>query len=528
MPDTTLQLAGDAAAGLRAALHAELADLELVPYVSPEAAAEPARRLVRRTADLGDEALLRRARLVHADVIGRQGDVAGAGSIVREVNLWATAHAHGPLQARSERLLSSFYSRIGDMATALEHAVRSVELLPADAAPRLRADHLMTLALGYARVGAFTDARERFRPIFAIADQVGDVELRIAAMNNLAYVEYWAGDHEASLAVAEQMRALGDQEGIALDTLFLDTLARAQLSLGRYADAFGTLAPVAGEAVADDASSALHSEPESLAEILLTLAECQRMVEAYADAQVSLERAAVLCDERDLEGVRVRVEQEQAQLFAAQGRFAEAYETHVAFHAAHEAMYSTEREARARILATVFETEEAVRTSRQFRELSIRDALTGLYNRRYVDDHAPQLLAAGRGTFSMAIVDLDFFKAVNDRLSHDHGDAVLRGLAPLLEAHAPDDGFVARLGGEEFVLVLPGLSPEAALAVCEGLRAAVEAHPWHQLVGAIPVTVSIGLTSTPDATRTWSSLLAQADRQLYAAKRAGRNRVAAG
>jgi two-component system, cell cycle response regulator len=507
----------------RQAVSAALDDLELVPYDDPAAAEAPALELAQRADALGQLALVHRARLVHADVIGRRGDTAGAGTIARQVNEWATEHDDGHLLARSERLLSAFYSRIGDMSSALEHAVRAVELLAPETRPRLVADHLMGLALAYARTRSFDAARDRFAVILDIADALGDAALRIAALNNLAYIEYWAGEPDAAMRVAEEMQRISRAHGYRLDASLLDTVARAQMLMGDYEAAERTLAPVVG---AD--GEGLAAESDSLAEVLLTLAECQRMIGATDRASASLARSAELCEQRNLEEVRVRVMEEQAAVLAAQGDYRGAYEQHREFHAASEAIFSTERDARARILATVFETEEAVRSSKRFREMSLRDPLTGLYNRRYVDDRVPALLSRSRthATYlSVAILDLDHFKTVNDELSHDTGDEVLRRLAPLLESGASEDGFAARLGGEEFLVVLPGFDSEQAARRCETLRRVVREHSWREVVGELPVTVSIGVATTFAGAQPYTAMLAEADRCLYAAKRAGRDRV---
>ena len=505
----------------RQAIARALDALELVPYDDPASAAGPALDLAQRADALGQLDLVHRARLVHADVIGRQGDTAGAGSIARQVNEWATEKDDEHLLARSERLLSAFYSRIGDMPTALEHAVRAVELLGPTARPRLVADHLMGLALAYARTGSFDAARDRFATVVEIADELDDASLRIASLNNLAYVEYWAGEPEASMRVAQEMQRVSEAHGLVLDASFLDTVARAQMLMGDYEAAERTLAPVLTED-----GEGLARESDSLAEVLLTLAECQRMIGATDRAWASLARSAELCEQRNLEEVRVM--EEQAKVLAAQGDFRAAYEQHREFHAASQAIFSSERDARARILATVFETEEAVRSSKRFREMSLRDPLTGLYNRRYVDDRVPSLLSRSRthATYlSVAILDLDHFKAVNDQLSHDTGDEVLRRLAPLLQSGAGEEGFAARLGGEEFLVVLPGFDAEQAARRCETLRRVVREHPWRDVVGDLPVTVSIGVATTFAGAQPYTALLAEADRCLYAAKHAGRDRV---
>jgi two-component system, cell cycle response regulator len=158
--------------------------------------------------------------------------------------------------------------------------------------------------------------------------------------------------------------------------------------------------------------------------------------------------------------------------------------------------------------------------------LSTTDSLTGLPNRRRLDE----ILAAagqspvGRHPLSVAVIDIDHFKQVNDREGHAIGDAVLRTVALRLLSVVRDNGHLGRWGGEEFLCVLPGLDAEAAMRLAEAMRAAVCAEP-------VPVTESSGLSITVsigvatgigvDAQR----LMVDADAALYQAKGTGRNRV---
>jgi diguanylate cyclase (GGDEF)-like protein len=502
--------------------HAELARLEMVPYEDVAAASEPTERLERVAGEQGWDDVMMRARLVRADIVGRRGRTAEAGTIVRQVHEWATEHGEQHLVARAERLLSAFYTHVGDQPAALEHAVRALELLGDDALPRTRADHLMALAAALARTQSFDAARDRYQTVLQIADQTDDVQLRLAALNNMAYIEYWAGEPQAAMRYAAQLQLLAERHDLVLGFAHLDTVARAQMEMGQYGVAVRTLQPLL-----DGGSDTHPTEPDEVAEIWLTIAEAQRMMGQHLEAQRSLEQAAELCDERDLQEVMVRVMEEQALLYAAQGHYRRAFEQHCQFHEASNALYNAERDARARTLQAVFETEEALQSSRRFREMSLRDPLTGLYNRRYVDDRLPGLLGRSRdeGTWlSVALADLDHFKRVNDTLSHDVGDEVLRQLATLLET-AARDGFAARMGGEEFLLVLPGLEPAHAFARCEQLRLDVADYPWHTLTGDVPVRISLGVVSTFGGHDTMSKLLSESDRRLYVSKRNGRNRV---
>ena len=163
----------------------------------------------------------------------------------------------------------------------------------------------------------------------------------------------------------------------------------------------------------------------------------------------------------------------------------------------------------------------------QLERQTYEDALTGLANRRRLDqrlaDEFALALRHGR-PLTVAMADLDHFKSVNDRFSHAVGDAALRAIAKILTSHVRQTDLVARFGGEEFVIVLVETEPEAALRVCEKLRAAIANHVWTAIHPGLALTVSIGVcadTSLP----THERMLAMADRNLYSAKAAGRNRV---
>lgn len=478
-----------------------------------------------QAADALDDVELRlRAQLVQSDMWDRLGEVATGARMAWEVNRWATDHGHRPLLARSHRLLASTYHNLGDTAASLEHAVLGVELLDEDTPPRVRALHLTTLAdtLGWA--GSFDAARERYQSAEDLLIAAGDLHLRLKVLNNLAYTEYEAGDFDRAWEVVEQLRALTAGRGTEIDASLLDTVARVQIGLGRYAEAEQTM-----QASVDSYLSGRDEEADSLAEILLTLAETQRRQGRLTDAQVNLDQCAELCAERNLADVRVRLLQEQAELYAAGGRFEEAYELHKVFHGELTALQSSERESQAQTRHAMFETAQARQDARRFREQAMRDPLTGLHNRRYVEEQLPVLLdqaAHGSAPLVAALVDLDRFKNINDTRSHVVGDQVLIIVAGLLAAAVADcdGGFAARMGGEEFLLVLPATHTDDAVRRLEALRVAVRSHDWHGVTAGLPVTVSIGAAAT-HARLTQPELFARADHNLYAAKNAGRDRV---
>ncbi|UNK36893.1 PleD family two-component system response regulator [Shinella sp. H4-D48] len=169
---------------------------------------------------------------------------------------------------------------------------------------------------------------------------------------------------------------------------------------------------------------------------------------------------------------------------------------------------------------------------RQTIELAVTDGLTGLHNRRYLDNHLKLLIdrATARGrALSVCITDIDRFKLVNDTYGHDAGDVVLREFASRVRSAVRGADLACRYGGEEFVLVMPDTTPEMAAGVAERLRAIVESEPF-QIPGkdiALSVTASLGIAAMLPGGDTPDALLKRADTALYEAKRSGRNRVVA-
>lgn len=164
----------------------------------------------------------------------------------------------------------------------------------------------------------------------------------------------------------------------------------------------------------------------------------------------------------------------------------------------------------------------------ELRELSVHDPLTGLYNRRYLEETlCRELILAERSgqPVSLILADLDYFKAVNDTHGHLAGDEVLRVFGALLKRNARGSDIYCRYGGEEFLLVLPGMAQGGAIERAERLRAAMAATPVGYATFLIPVSASFGVATFPRDGRSGDELIAAADCALYAAKAAGRNRV---
>ena len=175
------------------------------------------------------------------------------------------------------------------------------------------------------------------------------------------------------------------------------------------------------------------------------------------------------------------------------------------------------------------------RANSKLRELSIRDELTGLHNRRHLTDRLEQESERGRRyghRFSVAMIDIDHFKKINDSHGHSVGDEILVNFARILRQQArfvdhlgqAPDRTLGRFGGEEFLIILPGTSLEGAVICLERMREAVTRAPIETSAGPLSVSFSAGLAAQgPDETA--EALLQRADGALYRAKEAGRNRL---
>ncbi len=163
-------------------------------------------------------------------------------------------------------------------------------------------------------------------------------------------------------------------------------------------------------------------------------------------------------------------------------------------------------------------------------ELAITDGLTGLFNRRYMETHLGTLVdqSAARGKpITVLVLDIDFFKAINDSYGHDAGDDVLREFALRIRKATRNIDLACRYGGEEFVIVMPETDMAVATAVAERLRRRIASEPFAIQNDArhLEVTISIGIAALSGVDDNAATILKRADQALYRAKRDGRNRV---
>lgn len=167
---------------------------------------------------------------------------------------------------------------------------------------------------------------------------------------------------------------------------------------------------------------------------------------------------------------------------------------------------------------------------KKYRKQALTDCVTSVYNRSYLEHSLRNEIEKAkerRTLLSIIMIDIDNFKAINDRFGHKSGDLVLEQVADLIQANIRDVDFVARYGGEEFIVALPEIGPDRALEIAERIRNTIEQSTFTGAnpASVITVTVSCGLAAYPVTAKNLDELMQKADEFMYEAKRAGRNQV---
>lgn len=390
------------------------------------------------------------------------------------------------------------------------------------------AETLISVGIVLARIGQHAEALQQFREAHALQQACGNVRGVLQAINNVGIALKNLGQYEDAVAHVKQAmqiaRELGDEGAVAVAA---SNLGEPLLKLGRVAEARAAMV---------EALPQLEKAGYVLGEIhtRILLGQIIAADGDPAQALVELERALALALASSGRTHTARAHLALAEAHKAAGRFELALVNHEAYHAIERAQFNEESTRTLYALQVRFELARARHEaeverlrSAELAALSHIDALTGLDNRRQLDARLAHEFALARRLgrpLALAMCDIDNFKKVNDTFGHPIGDAVLRVVALLLRQHCREIDMVARYGGEEFCMVFNDIDAAHAERACEAARAAIESYDWSVLNTRLRVTISIGLADL----RTLESplaLLADADKQLYAAKHAGKNRV---
>lgn len=453
--------------------------------------------------------------------------------------------------------LGVVYDYLGDYTASLDLHLRSWRISKEGNNPLGEKIALNNVGYLHYRLNQYDEALAHYFRALGI-EHVGDRQLHALLLDNIGLAYEKLGDYQQALRYQQESlntrEATGDQRGIG-DSL--DDLGSVYLALGEVAEARGRL----------ERSLALKEAVGNLkgqAETCLLLGTLFTREGQLEQALVFLHRARETAEEINSREVTCKAHQALAEAYKLGGHFREALSHFETSHTLRDHLLGEVSSQKLHTLRVRFETEQAERerelltlkndelaqANRELEQLtaSLRkadeeksallqrlakhaheDSLTGLANRRHFDARLVQEFRRAHRSqrpLSLALCDLDDFKGINDRFSHTAGDVVLRAIATLLTTILRDGDVVARIGGEEFALILPETAGPEARAICERVRRDIEAYPWHQLYPALQVTVSVGLTDDT-AVANAEAMLAVADTRLYKAKHRGKNRVVA-
>lgn len=442
----------------------------------------------------------------------------------------------------------------GHYLEALDLLVRAQDLLSEDTLAIEEANLWYHFGMAYVRLRDAPQAKSYLERALRLAREVNSPILLASILNGISVLEFGfeppAGSSDEHTKPFYQ-RALQYQE----EALSLAQAVGAQPLIMRV---LGNIAVVRSALGETEQALELYQQQltgvrqmgqrQSEAICLSNIGELSRYLGRHDDSVRYLQEALYIANEIGSKRRASYAHQELSKTFEAMGDLLRAFSHYKLYHILEQEMFNDETKRKANTLALRQEVErgqketeyhrlhsaelesanhllaeQAKLLERQARE----DSLTGLANRRYLEQYLAELFRrtkAQGGNFSIAIIDIDNFKLVNDCFSHQMGDEVLRIVAQILKQHCRAGDFIARYGGDECVVVLTDIALAQTQEICERIRCAIEGYDWAHLHTKLTVTVSIGL-SDDLAVQNHEELLTLADNALYAAKTAGRNRI---
>ncbi|GAB7126701.1 hypothetical protein JCM19000A_12080 [Silvimonas sp. JCM 19000] len=526
-------------------LDAELDRVRLFLKSAPDEARRAALDIAEEASVLRARKTLSRAQLYHALALSWEGEDAAAGLLEKAIDLARRQRLDADLPMALDRAadlalmhgrfdmamrhwvecleyameaqdtamcvcghlgVGKIYYALEDYEQAKSHHLRSAGYGLAFYDPTIYSAIYLCLATDYLRLGQIPSA---FVALKIAHDALPEVQGYEAWHVELAV--YYAEAHAAAGHAEEAQRWISQALALSRDAgpLFRWARALALLSHGTYLTRNGD---------PEDAIQSLHEALEFATAVNAswqTLQAHRLLYQLYKDGA---QHELALLHHRALHQCQITLQQrarEQRLQRATQRRLHKLEQRMELEQARHENHH---------LMARVQTHEQTIQN---LSSAAQTDPLTGAWNRRALEERLQTLHAEARGSqqaMSVLMIDLDHFKEINDRFTHLVGDKVLQQVVKLIGQTCRNNEFVARYGGEEFTLLLPGASLEAASHVAERVRHAVAAYDWRAIEAELHVTVSIGAAALR-SDEPHQALLARADMALYAAKRAGRNRI---
>jgi diguanylate cyclase (GGDEF)-like protein len=440
---------------------------------------------------------------------------------------------HG--EARCLNLLGTTCRQLSDLGRALEMYEGALRGFRETGDSKWQARVISNIGNVEIQLGNHGAALELFEQALELRRQVQDDEGAGFDLNNAAFARVKraiqlraSGDGEAAQAEAEaalklldRALAISRQFGYKrLEAMCLQSMGEAYQAMARPEVALG----MAGEFL----RLARESKDRWIeAYGLACVGEIRHQLEEHREGHGELSAALDIFEALGSRDQMARVLRILSQVYEARAELPQALACIRRAGEIEQRLRSEETESRARALATRRRLEQARLETERYKRLAMEDALTGLANRRQLDERLEVLMRDARKggtTVTVALADVDHFKGINDRFSHAVGDEVLRCVGEILRAHCRLGDLAGRYGGEEFMLVFRNLDMRAATDICERVRRAIESWDWKSIHPQLRVTLSMGLASSASLD-TAQGVIDAADHWLYEAKHHGRNQI---
>ena len=510
--------------------------------------------------------------LCEANYIDGSGQTSQSGATVEAALTLARKHNDPRLLAQALAHRGALRSLLGQQAAALTDFLEAQRVYTAAGLRKEAEAGLGDIAAAYRRMGDHDKALEYLQQSVDFAEREGDSGLLSVALLQTAFLHEDLGHHDEALAVLRRAIDVAASHGLEYDVAAAHlATASALVKKGDFSDAETALATarIGFERLGDKSNEAMLQMLEGM--ILAGRGDDTQALEHYDRATHAFDADPNLRYQVDLYGARAlshealgnyRAAMDDLKLersgrrklnddartqqslllqyqFDTARRDLENTRLQAERHSQQQRLKVIERANRWQLAALIstgllmvlllFLFLRQLRSMRRINRLALTDALTGVANRRHVEVAAEQAVEQARtNSEPLAVItfDLDWFKRINDGHGHASGDQVLVRVARACEAVLRQNDLLGRIGGEEFIVLLPNTASDAALQVAERLRDSVHRLDLSDIAADLQVTISLGLAMLRARDDGLHDVIDRADGALYRAKEAGRNRVA--
>lgn len=435
------------------------------------------------------------------------------------------------------------YYFLSDYPNALSCYYRTLQLAQKISHTNRQAASLNNIGLVHSSTGNYDQALETLQQGLDIASRAGDRWVEGFLLGSLAEVHYHRKEYDRALDYGLRSVDLARLNGTpTLISGALLAVSWTYFELGDYDRAQACLQEVRQTAQGS-------GDQRGLAEAQRAVGEQANRRGVPAEALPALEEALALAVSLGEKALQANCHRALADSYRQLGQYQKALEHYEAYHELDKAVFNEKSDLRLKTLDVVHrlqvarqdaeiyrlrnqmlqqEVEEQHRIQRALEELANRDALTGLLNRRAFFQQGESLFHTRRKSqrpLALLMLDIDHFKAINDRYGHMVGDEVLSAFAALLRQNLRPVDLLCRYGGEEFAILMPGMGAARAEKVARRLCHMLAGHSFQAGQAVIQITVSVGVAEAKPGTVSLDGLILMADQALYAAKQAGRNCV---